>query len=124
MRTTLAIDFDGVIHSYHLGWHDGSIYGSEIEGAFDSLRLLMKDHNVFIFSSRKSRQILDWISEQMPDVPFEIVDKDALFWNKKGVIGITNRKLAACVYVDDRAVRFDNWKRAMALVSLHKKVKE
>lgn len=121
VRTTIAIDFDGVIHSYHLGWADGTIYGEEVEGAFESLRLLLKEHNLFIFSTRKSQQILDWIAERMPDVPFEIVDKDAIFWNKKGVIGITNRKLPACVYVDDRAVRFDNWIRAMKLVNLHKK---
>lgn len=33
--------------------------------------------------------------------------KKTQFWNKKKVLGITNRKLAATVYLDDRAVCFE-----------------
>ena len=36
----------------------------------------------------------------------EIIPFWKKFWNKKGVIGITKRKLPAHVYVDDRAVNF------------------
>lgn len=119
MKTTIAIDFDGVIHDYYKGWADGSIYGSEVPGAFDSLRALLKDHTVFIHSTRKAKQILDWMQEQMPDVAFEIIDEETLFWNTKNVIGITNRKLPASVYVDDRALRFEQWKEAMQKVKLY-----
>jgi hypothetical protein len=118
MKTTIALDFDGVIHTYHRGWHDGTIYGHEIPGAFDSIRALLKDHNVFIFSSRKPSQILEWISEQMEDVAFEVIDKDAKFWTTRNVVGITNRKMPASIYVDDRGLHFENWMETMKMIAL------
>ena len=39
---TIAIDFDGVIHKYSKGWHDGTIYDKANEGAFEFIRELMK----------------------------------------------------------------------------------
>lgn len=127
---TIAIDFDGVIHKYSKGWHDGTCYDEPIDGAEKFLHDLMKsdDYNVFIFSTRSPRQIKNWLIEKMPDnfgpmaedcgfmwrgysgwevkvIPFWIK-----FWNKKDVLGITKRKLPAVAYIDDRAVKFNgNW---------------
>lgn len=36
------------------------------------------------------------------------------FWNPRGQLLVTNRKLAAVAYLDDRAVRFTDWERALA----------
>lgn len=126
---TIAIDFDGVIHKYSKGWHDGTCYDEPMEGAEAFLRDIMKNpnYNVFIFSTRNPRQIQKWLIEKMP-LSFGPMAADCLhgypgwdvqiipfwvkFWNKKDVLGITKRKLPAIAYIDDRAVRFDgDWKK-------------
>lgn len=35
------------------------------------------------------------------------------FWNPRGQLLVTNRKLAATAYLDDRAVRFTDWPAAL-----------
>lgn len=53
----------------------------------------------------KSEQSFDKLQYKMKVIPFW---KE--FWNEKNVLGITNRKLAAECYIDDRAVCFNgNW---------------
>ena len=53
MAKTIAVDFDGVSHSYHAGWHDGSIYGWPIEGAFANLSKILKEgYEIVIFTTR------------------------------------------------------------------------
>jgi len=50
---TVALDFDGVIHKYSKGWHDGTIYDDPIEGAFEYMKSLMEEgYCVFILSTR------------------------------------------------------------------------
>lgn len=36
------------------------------------------------------------------------------FWNLRGQLLVTSRKLAATAYLDDRAVRFENWGQALS----------
>lgn len=36
------------------------------------------------------------------------------FWNLRGQLLVTNRKLAATAYLDDRAVRFESWSQALS----------
>ena len=39
------------------------------------------------------------------------------FWNKKGVIGVTKRKLPAASYIDDRAINFNgDWYDTIAKI--------
>jgi hypothetical protein len=35
------------------------------------------------------------------------------FWNEADVVLVTQRKLPAMCYVDDRAVHFENWTQAL-----------
>jgi len=132
---TIAIDFDGVIHAYSKGWQDGSCYDVPITGVFEAIdNLFATGYNVFILSTRNSRQIKRWIKEHAYDSDYtyngmggdpddfrypkysftvEVIPFWKKFWNKKNVLGITRRKLPAHCYVDDRAVRFDgNWETA------------
>lgn len=116
MMRTVAVDFDGVIHAYSDGWKDGTIYDEPMPGAFAGLRRLMQNNNVFIISTRSPEQILDWMTEQAPAIACELVPPEALQWEKRDVIGITNRRLLAHSLVDDRAVRFVNWRDTVNLL--------
>lgn len=124
----IAIDFDGVIHRYSKGWQDGSIYDPVIPGAFEAIQsFIQQGYSVFIFSTRSPRQIKRWMIENCYDSEYiaEGMGGDPnlfiypkygftvkripfwkKFWNEKGVVGITRRKIAAHVYIDDRALNF------------------
>jgi hypothetical protein len=121
---TIGVDFDGVIHAYSKGWHDGTIYDVPVEHAFVALSRLLLNYNLFIMTSRSDlASIANWF--QRHHAPFLVVAvrPEERFWNglnhpngerNKEVIGLTNRKLPADSYIDDRAIRFYNWPQAFA----------
>lgn len=111
---SISLDFDGVIHSYSKGWQDGSIYDQPIPGSIEFIGEVMWKHqiSVFVLSTRNPYQIKEWFD----NVVFK--NKESLFstkiipdnlnkWEEKCVLGITNRKLVASVYIDDRSLTFD-----------------
>ncbi|MGW5408995.1 hypothetical protein [Streptomyces spiralis] len=108
---TIAVDFDGVIHAYSRGWHDGSIYDPPIPGALDGLRTLMDQDAVFIHTTRDVSQVASWLLAHGFSVR---VGHDGPFWNERGRLLVTNQKMAATAYLDDRAVRFTDWDQALA----------
>lgn len=114
--TTIAVDFDGVIHKYSRGWGDGSIYDDPIPGAFSSLELLMTRDPVFVHTSRNPKQVARWIEQRSSytiecttRMPRKWWGRREHFWNVRGFLLVTNRKLPAKVYIDDRAIRFTTW---------------
>ena len=108
-KGTIAIDFDGVIHLYSKGWHDGTIYDQPADGAFDAIKTLMDaGYTVYVHSTRSPRQIREWLDGYLWQYECQIVPFWSKFWNKRGVLGISKRKLPALVYVDDRAVLFNS----------------
>ena len=114
MPKTVAIDFDGVIHSYHLGYHDGSIYGHLIAGARRAIKELQETCSVFVFTARNVDDVAKWLVEQgvpaLADGPiFHPLDR----WQDQDIVFVTNRKLIASVYVDDRALRFVHWQQTL-----------
>jgi hypothetical protein len=109
---TIAVDFDGVIHAYSKGWHDGSIYDGPVPGAIDALRLLMDTDAVFIHTTRDAGQVATWLLNH--GLPVRVGgDEGRVFWNERGSLLVTNRKLPARVYIDDRALHFQNWDQAL-----------
>ena len=132
---TIAVDFDGVIHAYSRGWDDGTIYDPPLPGAILGLRALMEQDAVFIFTTREPEQVMPWLeqfdfdvtidercslcsrgSAQTPSPECRGCKGSGLltFWNPRGQLLVTNRKLAAVAYLDDRAVRFTDWGQALA----------
>lgn len=114
---SIGVDFDGVIHGYSRGWADGSIYDPPLPGALDALRTLMDRFAVFIFTSRDPGQVAGWMSEHGFDTTIDVDGPQhppRTFWNEQGRLLVTQRKLPAAVYVDDRAIRFQDWPQALA----------
>lgn len=92
---TLVIDFDGVIHEYSEGWEDGSIYDPPVEGARENLKKLATQYELVIHTTRENKQeIKRWLKIYGFDMPLKIV----------------TGKPRGIAYIDDRAVRFTNWR--------------
>lgn len=99
----LMIDFDGVIHSYHEGYKDGTIYGYVLEGAKETIDELSKNYQIVIFTTR--------VSEAQNEESIDQIKKDIEDWLNKNEVYfdfITSDKLAAEAYIDDKAYRFEN----------------
>lgn len=116
---TVAVDFDGVIHTYDRGWADGSIYGAFKPGAMAALMQLMAATPTFVFTTRPAPQVARWIERQSGHNIEAFADRRVwpfrrTFWNTKNVLLVTNRKLPAVAYLDDRAVPFTDWEQALA----------
>lgn len=105
----VAVDFDGVIHRYSKGWQDGSIYDGLVPGAVEGIIALSERFAVFILTSRDIEQVVPWMQNNT------VLDVAAdgppwpKFWISQEQILVTNRKLPAFAYLDDRAVRFVGW---------------
>lgn len=104
---TIAVDFDGVIHKYSKGWDDGSVYDEPNEGAFESLQELHDlGYTLIIYTCRANNQVqldlmVEWMGKWMKE-------KKCNF-----TFTCTPFKPVAKVYIDDRAIRFTNWKDMM-----------
>jgi len=108
---TIVFDFDGVIHTGYNGWKDGSIYGEIDTNIIDYIKILMKDYYVVISSNRPAKQIVEHMKKLDLGVEFEIFNKDLdknMYWNKKGIVGVTNEKAVGILYIDDRGYRYSN----------------
>lgn len=103
----VAFDFDGVIHKYSKGWQDGSIYDEVNVDILDIINTLMMNNiPCIIMSTRDPQQIKDWWKEQGFDIKTKVLDFNTVFYNDCDYLGITNRKIAAQLYIDDRAYRY------------------
>jgi hypothetical protein len=106
----ISIDFDGVIHNNDRGWYDGTCYGDPIPGALDAIRELSRSFNIII-TTAKARSDRPLVNGK---TGIELV-KD---WCRKYDIinhikEITAEKPRACVYIDDKGYRFENWRDTM-----------
>jgi hypothetical protein len=118
---TIAVDFDGVIHSYERGWADGSIYGDFVPGAMVALMRLLDEDAVFVHTTRSPGQVARWI-ERTSGHTIECTTRVSLlpwrrsFWSTRGLLLVTRRKLPAVAYIDDRAIHFTTWDEALRVL--------
>lgn len=101
-KKTIAIDFDGVIHSYHKGLYDGTIYGYVLPGAKEQLKLFReKGYNIIINTAR----IVDYETNKLNPEKKRILEK----WLREHDIPYDDifPKPIAHIYIDDRAFRID-----------------
>ncbi len=98
----LAVDFDGVLFPYSEGYKDGTLYEGPMPGAVEAIKALVKSgYTYYVFTARMSfddhekqeGNIAWWLGQHGFPTP----------------LAITNRKMPAVAYIDDRGVRFTNW---------------
>jgi len=99
-KNTIAIDFDGVIHKYSKGWQGlDNAYDPPNEGAISAIRdLKSKGYRLVIFSSRTTSVINEWLKKYDLEEYFD---------------DVTNTKIPAKVYIDDRAYHFETWGKTL-----------
>ncbi|MEV8636863.1 hypothetical protein AB0395_34995 [Streptosporangium sp. NPDC051023] len=114
-RHTVAVDFDRVVHDYLHGYQDGSIYGDLVPGAVEALHALMRDFMVVIFTARLDViGVASWIRSRTGiSAVVEPLGERVRRW-RPGEVLVTNRKVPALAYVDDRSVVFRAWLAALA----------
>jgi hypothetical protein len=107
----VAIDFDGVIHEYSRGWHDGTTYDDPTDGAFDAIRDFMAERRpVVVFTARATWAVAEWFAVHAPDLRLHVDHLCTIeFWEHTDSVLITNRKVVAKHYIDDRAIRHVDW---------------
>jgi hypothetical protein len=119
---TVAIDFDGVIHAFRKGWHDGSIYDEPVPGAFDAIRLFQSSgYAVAVFTCRDPEPVARWLGRHgiVCAIDRDTAEGATRFWNDQEIVLVTNIKVAAVAYIDDRGIRFGSWPQALAEFEQH-----
>lgn len=87
-KKTICVDFDGVLNEYD-GYEEGDL-GEPLTGSKEFIKELRRKYKVVILTSRSKEQVIDWLNNN--DFPS---------------MEVTNRKIPAVAYIDDRAIRFN-----------------
>ena len=106
----ISIDFDGVIHDWNKGWHDGTCYGEPIEGALEAVKLLSEKYRIIIFTAK--------CKPDRPLVNGKTGKQLVLEWLKKYdlldyISEVTHEKPRAMIYIDDKGYRFKTWQETL-----------
>lgn len=112
-KNNIAIDFDGVIHNFNLGFHDGTCYGEPIEGSLNALRQLSEKYKIIIFSAKAKpdRPLVN--GKTGKELIYEWLEKYNV---SQYVTDITSEKPRAILYIDDNSYRFDNWESSIKFI--------
>lgn len=115
-RYTIAVDFDGVLHSYTTPWVNAwTIPDPPVEGAMKWLREMADKFDVVILSTRcKSwrgrRAMRRWLYKWDPhhwSMGFAEWSDNLLGATPVSDVTFAKSKPPALIYLDDRAVRFE-----------------
>ena len=107
----IGIDFDGVIHKNSKGYHDGTIYDEPFEGVYEALENLSSQYQLILFTTKAKpdRGLIN--GRQTVDLIWEWLKKYDL---AKFITTITAEKPRGVVYLDDKGLRFTDWKTCMS----------
>lgn len=106
----IGIDFDGVIHKNSKGYHDGTIYDSPVDGAYEALEKLYDNYSIIIYTTkaRADRGLIN--GRQTIELIWEWLEKHDM---AKFVSKVSAEKPRAVAYIDDKGVRFEDWKTCL-----------
>ncbi|WP_051743025.1 ASCH domain-containing protein [Kitasatospora sp. MBT66] len=112
----VGLDFDLTLVRHDQGWQGGRIYGDPIPGALEALRTLQARRSVFVVTARHRIHhpaVAAWLVRHGFDAVVDD-DPDRAYWLGHQVL-VTNKKLGAALYVDDRALEFTgDWNAALS----------
>ena len=112
-ESVVAIDFDGVLHKNSKGFHDGTIYDEPVDGTSEALDYLSSKYTLVIFTckAKPSRPLING------KTGIELIWEWLLKYNLAQFINsITHEKPRALVYIDDKGIKFENWKQTLGEV--------
>ena len=109
-NSTIAIDFDGVIHKNSKGFHDGTIYDDLLPSTKEALEFLSKKYKLIIYTCKATPERPLVNGKTGVELIWEYLEKHDL---AKFIDSITNKKPWALFYIDDKAIRFDSWKQIL-----------
>ncbi len=117
--TAVGVDFDGVVHNYRKGWDDGALYGDLLPGAAEALNALLGPYAVFVVTDRRPmHDIARWLTRHT-GIAAILDDGRMRSWTRTDRIRVTERMLPAVADIDDRAIRFESWRQALADLAFH-----
>lgn len=99
-RYTVAVDFDGVLHSYTSPWEGAeTIHDEPVPGAIEWLHAMVRHFEVVIFTTRGKTSggrdaVLRWLAKHGGQ-------------GLAAMVSVTSDKPPALIYLDDRAIRFE-----------------
>ena len=106
----IAIDFDGVIHKNSKGFYDGTVYDEPVEGSYDALEKISGMYDVIVYTAKakSDRGLIN--GKTGIQLVWDWLRKNDM---AKFVTKVTAEKPRAVAYIDDKAVRFDNWNECL-----------
>ena len=102
----IAIDFDGVIHTFDKGFYDGTCYGDPLPGSLEAIKKLSENYNIIIFTAKAkpSRPLVN--GKTGTELVVEWLTKHDVMQH---VVEVTSEKPRAQLYIDDNGYHFKNW---------------
>lgn len=90
-KKNICIDFDGVLNTY-TGWQGEDELFEPREGCHLFLQKLSKSYDISVFTIRDAKSVQIWLQKYDLD---------------KFILNVTNTKIPAEIFIDDRAINFD-----------------
>jgi len=106
----IGVDFDGVIHRCSKGYHDGTIYDSPVDGVRQALETLSKKYTVVVYTckARSDRGLVN--GKNGIELVWDWLKENNL---SQYVSKVTAEKPRAVAYIDDKAIKFENWNNVL-----------
>jgi hypothetical protein len=106
----IGVDFDGVIHACSKGYHDGTIYDDPIPGSLEAVKRLASKYKVIVYTAkaRHDRPLVN--GKTGVELVWEWLKEKGF---SKYISEVTAEKPRVVFYIDDRAIRFTDWKQTI-----------
>lgn len=113
VNSTIVLDFDGVIHKNSKGFHDGTVYDAPIDGTEEALKILSSKYKLVISSCKADprRPLVNGKTGQQ--LIWDWLEKHDL---RKYIFKVTNKKVRALFYIDDKGITFTTWKKILEVL--------